>query len=256
MAFEHETEQEIVPTNEEEDDDDMKKRPIKRTTSDGKKVGRIISIELKNTSIERALAGNSQTTTRRRSENDDNVDESNTVVVSHSIGIQITGFSKKDLKRGNVIGINSSSSSSSSSYTQPPPRCCSSFECILIIHNHISCELVVGDELVVSCHSSCVGCIVSKIKGVGETNRRNPRLMAHRDLRGGNTIVVELQPKKSMCVEKYSEFKTLGTLGVRKGDLGSIAIGQVTNVFYPTKEREEEDPDEELDEETMDNIKK
>ncbi len=156
------------------------------------KVGEVRSIEMHHQQIEKAEPGD-------------------------NIGFNVRGISKKDVRRGDVVG-----------HLTNPPTVAKEFTARIFVIWHPS-AITVGYTPVIHAHTASVACriseIISKIDPrTGKEIEKNPQF-----LKQGEAAIVKFVPIKPMVIEKFSEFPPLGRFAMR--DMGkTVGIGVVTEV--------------------------
>lgn len=138
-------------------------------------------------------------------------------VPGDNIGFNVRGISKKDVKRGDVIGP-----------AENPPTVADEFTAQIVVLQHPS-AITVGYTPVLHVHTAQVACqfteLVKKIDPkTGGVAEQNPQF-----LKTGDVAVVKLKPTKLLCIEAAKDFPQLGRFAVR--DMGqTVAAGMVMEV--------------------------
>ncbi len=134
-----------------------------------------------------------------------------------NIGFNVRGISKKDVKRGDVIGP-----------AENPPTVADEFTAQIVVLQHPS-AITVGYTPVLHVHTAQVACqfteLVKKIDPkTGGVAEQNPQF-----LKTGDVAVVKLKPTKLLCIEAAKDFPQLGRFAIR--DMGqTVAAGMVMEV--------------------------
>jgi len=136
----------------------------------------------------------------------------------YSIGFNIRGVAKNELRRGDVCGDSKND----------PPKPAIDFIAQVIIMSHPN-EITNGYTPVLDCHTAHTACkfeeIQSKIdKRTGNVLESNPK-----SIRTGDSALVKMVPTKALCIESFSEYPPLGRFAVRDMKK-TIAVGVVKSV--------------------------
>lgn len=156
------------------------------------KVGEVRSIEMHHVRISKALPGD-------------------------NIGFNVRGVSRKDIRRGHVVG-----------HLTKPPTVVKSFRARVIILWHPT-AIAAGYCPVIHAHTASISCrlkeIVAKIDPrTGKIVERQPKM-----LKKGEAAVVVFEPIKPMVIEKFKEIPQLGRFAIR--DMGrTIGVGVVEDL--------------------------
>ncbi len=156
------------------------------------KVGEVRSIEMHHVRIPKALPGD-------------------------NIGFNVRGVSRKDIRRGHVVG-----------HLTKPPTVAKSFRARVIILWHPT-AIAAGYCPVIHAHTASVSCrlkeIVAKIDPrTGKVIERQPKM-----LKKGEAAVVVFEPIKPMVIERFKEIPQLGRFAIR--DMGrTIGVGVVEDL--------------------------
>jgi elongation factor 1-alpha len=157
--------------------------------------------------------------------------EINNMTVSQAIPGDIVGFTVNNaMNGGNTDLLHLRRGYVTSNSDDQPAKGVSSFEAQVIIMNHPG-EITNGYCPIIDCHTSHVSCVFANIKEkmdrrTGKCQEKNPKIV-----KTGDACIVELVPKKPLCVEPFTKFPTLGRFIVR--DLQQIiAVGVVKSVTY------------------------
>ena len=129
-----------------------------------------------------------------------------------NIGFNIRGVSKKDIKRGDVVG-----------HLNNPPTVAKEFTGQIIVLQHPT-VITKGYTPVFHCHTAHVACkiteIVKKIDPkTGQSLQDNPDM-----LKSGDAAIIKVQPMQPLAIEKQADFPQLAKFAIR--DMGkTIAAG-------------------------------
>ena len=135
-----------------------------------------------------------------------------------NVGFNIKNVSVKDIRRGNVAGDSK----------RDPPKEAETFTAQVIIMNHPG-EIKNGYAPVLDCHTAHIACVFQELKEkidrrTGKTVEENPKHVKSKD-----SAIVELKPKKPMCVEGFQEYPPLGRFAVRDMKQ-TVAVGIIKAV--------------------------
>lgn len=135
-----------------------------------------------------------------------------------NVGFNIKNVSVKDIRRGNVAGDSK----------RDPPKEAETFTAQVIIMNHPG-EIKNGYAPVLDCHTAHIACVFQELKEkidrrTGKTVEENPKAVKSKD-----SAIVELKPKKPMCVESFQEYPPLGRFAVRDMKQ-TVAVGIIKAV--------------------------
>ncbi len=134
-----------------------------------------------------------------------------------NIGFNVRGVSKKDVKRGDVVG-----------HPTNKPTVADEFTARVFIMWHPT-AISVGYTPVVHAHTASVACRIIEILGkldprTGQIVEKNPQF-----IKMGDIALVKFKPIKPMVIEKYSDFPQLGRFAMR--DMGkTIGVGTIVDV--------------------------
>jgi len=120
-----------------------------------------------------------------------------------NVGLNIRGFGKKDIARGDVIGPSDN-----------VPTVAKEFTAQLVVLNHPS-VITVGYTPVFHIHTAQVACQVTAIEkklnpATGETLEENPDF-----IKNGDAAIVKLKPVQALVIEKQSEIPQLSRFAIR-----------------------------------------
>ena len=135
-----------------------------------------------------------------------------------NVGFNIKNVSVKEIRRGNVAGDSK----------RDPPKEAETFTAQVIIMNHPG-EIKNGYAPVLDCHTAHIACVFQELKEkidrrTGKTVEENPKCVKSKD-----SAIVELKPKKPMCVESFQEYPPLGRFAVRDMKQ-TVAVGIIKAV--------------------------
>ncbi|HLD04836.1 MAG TPA: translation elongation factor EF-1 subunit alpha [Candidatus Nanoarchaeia archaeon] len=138
-----------------------------------------------------------------------------------NVGINVRGFGKKDVARGDVIGP-----------ADNPPTVGSEFTAQIIVLNHPS-VITVGYTPVFHIHTAQVACqfveIVKQINPTtGETVKEKPDF-----IKTGDAAIVKLKPMRPLVVETQKTFPPLARFAIRDSGV-TVAAGMCTEVVKKT----------------------
>ncbi|RLI13104.1 translation elongation factor EF-1 subunit alpha [Candidatus Bathyarchaeota archaeon] len=134
-----------------------------------------------------------------------------------NIGFNVRGVSKKDIKRGDVVG-----------HADNPPTVAKEFIGQIIVIHHPT-AIAAGYTPVLHAHTAQVACrFVELIKKIdprtGQTVEENPAF-----LKTGDSALVRFQPLRPIAVETYTDFPELGRFAIR--DMGTtVAAGIIREI--------------------------
>ncbi len=134
-----------------------------------------------------------------------------------NIGFNVRGISKKDVRRGDVVG-----------HTTNPPTVVEEFTARIFVIWHPS-AITVGYTPVIHAHTASIAARITEIQAkldprTGQVVEKNPQY-----LKMGEAAIVKFKPIKPMVIEKYSEFPQLGRFAMR--DMGkTVGIGVVMDI--------------------------
>ena len=137
-----------------------------------------------------------------------------------NVGFHVKQISVHQIGRGHVA----------SDASNQPASAVSSFEAQLIIMNHPG-SISVGYSPIIDCHTTHVGCVVTRIKEKRSMNGDGKEVVEKdpESVQNGDTCIVELQPTKPMCVEPFADFPPLGRFSVR--DMRqTVAVGIIKSI--------------------------
>ena len=135
------------------------------------------------------------------------------------VGFCVNGLSKTDIKKGDVCSY----------VNEDPAKECISFDAHIVILNHPSI-IKEGYSPTLDCHTAhFIGTfnkLISKInKRTGELLEENPE-----SIRKNDSALVNIVPKKPICVEPFSEYPPQGRFAVRDMKQ-TVAVGIIKNVY-------------------------
>jgi len=134
-----------------------------------------------------------------------------------NIGFNIKGVGRGQIRRGDVA-----------SHPNTPPTVAKSFTGQIFVLGHPT-AISPGYTPVIHCHTAQQAATFITLKEkidrrTGQKVEDNPTY-----LKTGDSAIVEIQPLRPLCVERFSEFPQLGRFAVR--DMGrTVAVGVVTDV--------------------------
>jgi len=133
-------------------------------------------------------------------------------VPGDNVGFNVRGISKKDVKRGDVVG-----------HSDNPPTVPKTFTAQIAILQHPS-AIAPGYTPVFHCHTSQVACVFEELQKkldpkTGQAKEEKPEF-----LKTGDIAIVKIRPTRPMVIEKAKDIPPLGRFAVR--DMGqTVAAG-------------------------------
>ncbi len=129
-----------------------------------------------------------------------------------NVGINVRGFGKKDVARGDVIGN-----------PDNEPTVASEFTAQIVVLNHPS-VMTVGYTPVFHIHTAQVACQITAIQkklnpATGETLEENPDF-----IKNGDAAIVTVKPVQPLVIEKQKEIPQLARFAVRDSG-ATVAAG-------------------------------
>jgi elongation factor 1-alpha len=129
-----------------------------------------------------------------------------------NVGINVRGFGKKDIARGDVIGN-----------PDNVPTVASEFTAQIVVLNHPS-VMTVGYTPVFHIHTAQVACQITAIQkklnpATGETLEENPDF-----IKNGDAAIVTVKPVQPLVIEKQKEIPQLARFAVRDSG-ATVAAG-------------------------------
>lgn len=146
-------------------------------------------------------------------------------VPGDNVGFNIRGLSVKDIKRG-YVACNANNK---------PGGDVANFNAQVIIMNHPN-SIAAGYSPVIDCHTAHIACRFDKLlekidKRSGKKIEDNPT-----SLKNGEVGLIQMIPKKPMCLESYKEYAPLGRFAVRDMKQ-TVAVGIVKKVVHKEVEK-------------------
>ena len=129
-----------------------------------------------------------------------------------NVGFNVRGLGKKDIARGDVLGVESN-----------PPTVASEFTAQIVVLNHPT-VITVGYTPVFHIHTAQVSCqFVELIKKLDP--RTGAVLQEHPDtLKNGDAAIVRIKPMQPLCIEKQKDIPHMSRFAIR--DAGTtVAAG-------------------------------
>jgi elongation factor 1-alpha len=129
-----------------------------------------------------------------------------------NVGLNVRGFGKKDIARGDVIG-----------HTDNVPTIAAEFTAQIVVLNHPS-VITVGYTPVFHIHTAQVACQVTAIEkklnpATGEVLEENPQF-----IKNGDAAIIKVKPVQPVVIEKQKDIPHMSRFAVR--DSGStVAAG-------------------------------
>ncbi|MFQ5968881.1 MAG: translation elongation factor EF-1 subunit alpha [Nitrososphaerales archaeon] len=155
-------------------------------------VGEIKSIETHHTQIAEAVAGD-------------------------NVGFNVRGIDKKQIKRGDVVGIPGN-----------PPSVVREFKAQIIVIFHPT-AIAPGYTPVLHAHTAQVAATLNEF--VAKIDPRSGQVVEEKPkfLKNGDSAIVKIRPVRPLCIETFKEFPELGRFALR--DMGTtIAAGVVQEI--------------------------
>ncbi len=120
-----------------------------------------------------------------------------------NVGVNIRGFGKKDIARGDVVG-----------HTDNPPTLADEFTAQIVVLNHPS-VITAGYTPVFHIHTAQVACRIESIEkkldpATGETLEENPDFV-----KNGDAAIVNVKPVQPLVIEPQSENPHMSRFAVR-----------------------------------------
>ncbi len=134
-----------------------------------------------------------------------------------NVGFNVRGISKKDIKRGDVLGP-----------PDKPPTVAKAFTAQIVVLQHPN-VISIGYTPVFHCHTAQVACrfeqLVKKLDPkTGAVKEENPDF-----LKPGDIAIVKVRPTKPLVIENAKEIPQLGRFAIR--DMGmTVAAGMCISV--------------------------
>ncbi len=141
----------------------------------------------------------------------------NEAIPGDNIGFSVRGIGKKDIARGDVLGLESD-----------PPTLAKEFTAQIVVLNHPS-VVTVGYTPVFHIHTAQVACKFTSLErtinpATGETIKEKPDMV-----KNGEAAIVKIQPTKPMVIETQKENPHMSRFAIR--DAGrTVAAGICTEV--------------------------
>ncbi|XP_004394822.1 PREDICTED: elongation factor 1-alpha-like [Odobenus rosmarus divergens] len=139
-----------------------------------------------------------------------------------NVGFNVKNVSVKDIRRGYVAGDSKND----------PPLEVASFVSQVIILNHPG-SIATGYSPVLDCHTAHIACKFADLRE--KIDRRSGKKLEDnpKALKSGDSAIVQMIPRKPLCVESFSEYPPLGRFAVR--DMRqTVAVGVIKAVEKKT----------------------
>ncbi len=136
-----------------------------------------------------------------------------------NIGFAVKGLSKNEIRRGDVVGLQSS-----------PPSIADTFVATVIVIRHPT-VIPLGYTPVIHAGTSQIACTFKHIANKITTNKAGKRIKVAEPttLKNGDQATVEFKPVKDIVIEPFKEIPQLGRFAIR--DMGqTVAVGICTSV--------------------------
>ncbi|NYZ74515.1 translation elongation factor EF-1 subunit alpha [Candidatus Micrarchaeota archaeon] len=133
-----------------------------------------------------------------------------------NVGFNLKGVDKKDIKRGDVLGLASN-----------PPKVAEEFTAQIVVLNHPT-AISIGYTPVLHVHTAQFAGKISEL--VEKKDPKSGQSLGKPDfIKTGDVAIVKIQPLKPVVIEKFSDFPPLGRFAIR--DMGqTVAAGVVLDV--------------------------
>eukprot|EP01084_Bolivina_argentea_P292626 503101_1 len=135
-----------------------------------------------------------------------------------NVGFNVKAVSVKDIRRGYVAGDSNND----------PPSGAAMFNAQVMVMNHPG-QISNGYAPVLDCHTAHISCKFAEItqkmdRRSGKVTEENPKF-----IKNGDSAMVNMEPKKALCVEPFSDYPPLGRFAVR--DMRqTVAVGVIRTV--------------------------
>ncbi|XP_025712334.1 elongation factor 1-alpha-like [Callorhinus ursinus] len=139
-----------------------------------------------------------------------------------NVGFNVKNVSVKDIRRGYVAGDSKND----------PPLEVASFVSQVIILNHPG-SIATGYSPVLDCHTAHIACKFADLRE--KIDRRSGKKLEDnpKALKSGDSAIIQMIPRKPLCVESFSEYPPLGRFAVR--DMRqTVAVGVIKAVEKKT----------------------
>ncbi|VVC04827.1 Elongation factor 1-alpha [Candidatus Burarchaeum australiense] len=143
-------------------------------------------------------------------------------VPGDNVGFNVKGVDKKDVRRGEVVGLASN-----------PPTVAQEFTAQIVVLDHPTAIPKGSYTPVFHIHTAQIACTITDIlekkdPKTGATLQKNPDF-----IKTGDVAIVKVKPTRAIVIEKFSEFPQLGRFAIR--DMGqTVAAGVVLDVVKKT----------------------
>ncbi|XP_034044924.1 elongation factor 1-alpha, somatic form-like [Thalassophryne amazonica] len=142
-----------------------------------------------------------------------------------NVGFNIKNVSIKEIRRGHVAGDS----------INDPPQEAASFTSQMIVLDHPS-QIHAGYSPVLDCHTAHITCRISELKE--RIDRRSWKTLENnpKSIKSGDAALVEIVPRKPMCVESFVDYPPLGRFAVRDMTR-TVAVGVIKAVEKRTSSK-------------------
>lgn len=134
-----------------------------------------------------------------------------------NVGFNIRGVSKKDVKRGDVLG-----------HPKDPPAVAKEFTAKIVVLAHPT-AISAGYTPVFHLHTAQLSCTVTELMEKLDPKTGAVVEKAPKFLKTGDAATVKITPTQPVCCEEYKKFPQLGRFAIR--DMGkTVAAGMILSV--------------------------
>lgn len=145
-------------------------------------------------------------------------------VPGDNVGFNVKNVTLKDIKRGYVVGDSKND----------PPKEVENFKAQVIVMNHPN-TIKAGYAPVVDCHTCHIAVKFDKL--LEKIDKRTGKVMEEepKEIKKGESCIVEMVPQKSMVVESFQQYPPLGRFVVRDMKR-TVAVGIIKETKRKTAE--------------------
>ncbi|MBZ3880210.1 Elongation factor 1-alpha 1 [Sciurus carolinensis] len=134
-----------------------------------------------------------------------------------NVGFNVKNVSVKDVHRGNVAGNSKND----------PPMKAAGFTAQVIILNHPG-QISAGYAPVLVCHTAHIACKFAELKEKIDHHSGKKLKDGPKFLKSGDAAIIDMVPRKPMCVESFSDYPPLGHFAVH--DIRQTIVGVIKAV--------------------------